>query len=256
MLPGAEMLFGGAKVSSKSYVKHGLIGMWDGIENVGFGKHSGNTLVWNNLGSLGSAYDATRVAQPTWWVDNGAVFHHKSSGLLFNIPGYFMRDIMGSEWSYELVFTPGEKWMQNVAWSGIFGNHGSGKGICGGQVGANGPDKVAFTLYDPGVPLWVASISENFALGQIASVSQSASNSRHSAMTYKDGVSVAVANDVDVELTYHNEGTYIGGAYFAEDGGRTFDGVIHCVRVYNRPITTSEVAKNHAVDVKRFGGFA
>ena len=258
MLPGAEMLFGGAKVSAKSYVKNGLIGLWDGIENVGYGKHSGNTLVWKNLGSLGSAYDATRLTQAQAWTENGAIFHYGSIDWVFEIPGYLMRDIMGSEWSYELVFTPGLEWMQNRSFSGIFGNHGSGKGIVGGQVGASGPDKFSFSLYYPGVSLWDASISENFSLHQIASVSMSASNSWHSATIYKDGASVAVADDVDVELTFDREGTYIGSAFFGRnpgEGGRVFDGTIHCVRVYNRPITASEVEKNHKIDVKRFGGF-
>lgn len=258
MLPGAEMLFGGAKVSAKSYVKNGLIGLWDGIENAGFGKHSGNTLVWRNLGSLGSEYDATRIAQPTGWTGNGAVFHYGSIDWVFEIPGYLMRDKMGAEWSYELVFTPGEKWVQCTPYSGIFGNHGSNKGIVGGQVDGNN-STVSFTLFNPAVQIWQPVISEYFSLGQIASVSEAASNASQSATAWKNGQIVNSMSNADVEITFDREGTYIGSAFFGRDpsqGWRTFDGTIHCVRVYDRPITSSEVEKNHQIDVKRFGGFA
>ena len=45
--------------SAKSYVKDGLIAMWDGIENSGFKSHSPSATVWRNLGALGSSFDAT-----------------------------------------------------------------------------------------------------------------------------------------------------------------------------------------------------
>lgn len=41
------------RISAKSYVKDGLVAMWDGIENAGFGQHSSDTSVWKNLGSNG-----------------------------------------------------------------------------------------------------------------------------------------------------------------------------------------------------------
>ena len=205
MIKGSRMMMKhGAPTPSvptaRDYVLTGLIAMWDGIENAGFGAHSGNTLVWKNLGSLGSAYDATRLAQAQAWTDNGAVFHLGSVDYVFQIPGWFLRDEMGAEWSYELVFTPDEKWVQGAGYSGIFGNHGSGKGIVGGQC--NGDySYVSFNLYDPEVVLWLPVISESFSLGQIASVSQAASNSSHSATTWKDGVTVSSVGSVDVELT-------------------------------------------------------
>lgn len=259
MIPGAQMLFGSDDaVSAKSYVQRGLIGMWDAVENIGFGQHSGNTLLWKNLGSLGSAYDATRIDQAQAWTENGAVFRFGSTAYVFEIPGYFMRDEMGSEWSYELVFTPGEKWVQCTPYSGIFGNHGSNKGIVGGQCDGNN-STVAFNLYTPAIQIWNPVISENFSLGQIASVSEAASNASQSATAWKNGQIVNSTSNADVEITFDREGTYIGSAFFGRDpsqGWRTFDGTIHCVRVYDRPITSSEVEKNHQIDVKRFGGFA
>ena len=85
----------------------------------------------------------------------------------------------------------------------------------------------------------------------MTTVSQAASNTSHTATTWKDGTQAAYVMGVDVLLDHHgtdNTGnTCIGSAYNqgSAENGRTFDGIIHCVRVYNRPITAEEVAKNH-----------
>lgn len=260
MLPGAEMLFGDAKVSAKSYVNNGLVGLWDGIENAGFGVHSANLSVWKNLGSNGSIHDAVRVSdsRSSAWVGDGAVFVGNDASYQFIIPGRLMTDVMKGEWTYEVVFTPGSQWMDGQ-WSGIFGNHGGGLGPVGGQ-NAPSANNIEFVLYYPPTPLCIFEYSD-FQVGVRTSVSQAASNSSHSATTWKDGLHAADATGVDVLLTHNgNDGTgntCIGSSYNQgqAENGRTFDGLIHCVRVYNRPITEAEMIKNHQIDVKRFGGF-
>ena len=47
----------GGKLSAKSYVQDGLIAMWDGIENAGWGVHDPNATVWKDLS--GNGYDLT-----------------------------------------------------------------------------------------------------------------------------------------------------------------------------------------------------
>ena len=41
--------------TAKDYVQDGLIAMWDGIENAGWGVHDPNATVWKDL--IGSGYD-------------------------------------------------------------------------------------------------------------------------------------------------------------------------------------------------------
>ena len=38
-----------SKLTAKSYVQDGLIAMWDGIENVGWGRHEDSPAIWKNL---------------------------------------------------------------------------------------------------------------------------------------------------------------------------------------------------------------
>jgi hypothetical protein len=57
MLIGARNAAWGGKrgLSAKDYVQDGLIAMWDGIENAGWGKHSDNPTMWTDL--TGNGYD-------------------------------------------------------------------------------------------------------------------------------------------------------------------------------------------------------
>lgn len=43
---------------AKRYVQNGLIAQWDGIENVGYGKHNSSSAKWKNLAGS-STYDFT-----------------------------------------------------------------------------------------------------------------------------------------------------------------------------------------------------
>lgn len=240
------------KPTARSYVQDGLIAMWDGVENAGWGVHDSSATVWHNLGTLGSAYDASR--EEGTFTDNAAQFARTSNTRnTFAIPAYFMRDQMKGEWSLEVVFTPGRSYFQN--YSGIFGNHDGGtKGYVFGQY-ENGT--VAFNLYAPTVRCYQPSAS-TFVAGQTYCISQAASNNTRSVVTWRNGVEVARARQVDVALNFSGDPrTCIGAAYRlrAQDiqgTDRSFDGLVHCVRVYSRAIRADEMVANHSVDVKRF----
>lgn len=55
---GARSIFGSSKVeveyTASNYVQEGLIAIWDGIENAGYGLHDDNIEYWINLVGLGS----------------------------------------------------------------------------------------------------------------------------------------------------------------------------------------------------------
>ena len=256
---GARQSFWSSGIpTAKNYIKDGLVAMWDGIENAGFGQHSSDTSIWKNLGSNGSLHDATRVSntRSTAWSDNAAVFGYNDYTYQFIIPGKLMMNVMKGEWSYELVFSPGSQWITGTQYSGIFGNHGGGLGIVGGQKDGSSAT-ISFNLYYPECQLWHPSTSV-FLSGTLTTVSQAASNIAHTATTWKNSVQVAHVTNVNVLLDHHgndNTGnTCIGSAFNqgTAENGRTFVGNIYCIRVYNRPITSEEVQKNHEIDIKRF----
>lgn len=239
-------------LTTKKYVQDGLIAMWDGIENIGFKKHSSSTKIWKNLGSLGSNYDAIRVrdgdSDPAYgtgiFSEIGAEITRDGTNTRFKVLTNDLQPKMAGEWSYEVVFTPRSGWKSN--YSGLLGCHG-GNGIVGGQY-ENG--QFSFNLYPPNRQLWLVNAS-TFSIGQLTSVSQSVSATTGIASTYKNGLLVnSVSNNA---LVITEEGFFIGSAFPGNYyGNRNFDGVIHCIRIYNRPISQIEVAANHEIDIKRF----
>ena len=230
------------------YVTDGLIAMYDGIWNAGPGRHSAATQRWANLGSLGHDYDAIRATQGEFR-DDGAVFVRDNDYHAFKtVPNDLLAKHLRGEWSYEVVFTPGKGWRSN--YSGVIGAHNSvQKGIVGGQY-ENGT--VSFTLYAPDVPLYKKAAT-SFATGVPVAISQAASNTVRTATTWRDGVVVSRKSGVNVNLTIADV-FCIGAAFSTETayGQRTFDGVIHCVRLYNRPLTETDVEKNRVMDKARF----
>lgn len=62
------LLHGEGGISAKDYITDGLFAMWDGIENIGYGKHSYDTSVWYDLVS---GYNAIiKDGVPWGWTDN------------------------------------------------------------------------------------------------------------------------------------------------------------------------------------------
>ena len=59
---GATMLKQGK--TARDYVQNGLVAMWDGIENAGWGVHDANATTWKDL--VGGVGDCTIYGTPNW----------------------------------------------------------------------------------------------------------------------------------------------------------------------------------------------
>lgn len=76
-------------VSAKSYVQDGLIAQWDGIENIGYGRHDGASIIWvdligNRTATLtehGAFSDDALVSDGIGWAAaDGKCFHREGIG--------------------------------------------------------------------------------------------------------------------------------------------------------------------------------
>lgn len=54
--------FDNKEITARDYVQTGLLAMWDGIENAGFGQHSDTLDVWKDLSNNGN--DAVKFGNP------------------------------------------------------------------------------------------------------------------------------------------------------------------------------------------------
>ena len=62
------LLRGEGDISAKDYITDGLIAMWDGIENIGYGKHSYDASVWYDL--VGGYNAMIKDGVPWGWTDD------------------------------------------------------------------------------------------------------------------------------------------------------------------------------------------
>ena len=247
----------------KEYVKNGLICWWDGIDNAGPGLHSSNTGTWKNLGSLGSAYDATRSYRNTYWEDNAARF---DASYCFLTPNYLMSSHMKGEWTVEAVFTPDSGWFRT--YRGVFGDHSSaGKGLIGLQYGGS---TIGNGVYQQGSGAGDKATmmlrSSAFSGGNIYHVSFVGSKTGVSFKIYINATEVTSSSPSyssrtgpssgDNLVLTSTHGFCIGSAMGsrASDSARNYSGKIHCVRVYNRAISEPEIVSNYKIDGRRFGG--
>lgn len=211
---------GKSALSAKSYVQDGLIAMWDGIENAGWGTHDSSATTWADLISgetvnLSSGIefgddcarttsDFSGVRWATMTDRNcqhmTAVFKTLNTGIQFVVLRMLVRSCIGAS---ELSFGIGLR--QSIPATNVVGNR--------------------------------FSLSANYAATS-SSTADSAyvngiENTKRSAVNYSSPTSSGLA---------------IGGGY----NNFPFIGEIYNIRLYSRALTASEIAQNYAIDKARF----
>ena len=227
MLIGARsgILSGGWK---NPYVTDGLIAMWDGIENAGWGVHDTNATVWKDL-----------VGDMDFTIDN-------SKGVSFSPTSLHMdkRNALGRAYTSKTVkFRTLE----------IVGKYQNGsriifinnKGKYESVVIQVNMSSVQFTNSD-------TKVIEGFSgIGSFNSLSVI-----YSATSYQ--AEYAYQNGMNMEMTSSYNDWGLHGANSFSLGARRvgiandFGGDFYCVRMYSRALTADEIAANFVIDNARF----
>ena len=217
---GAWAKRGGGVPTARDYVQDGLIAMWDGIENAGWGVHDPNATTWTELiggetvnlsSGIEFGDDCARTTSDfsgsRWALRTEkecqhmtAVFKTSSTEIQFVILRLRTRSCIGASGS---SFGIGLR--QSIPANNIVGNRFS---ISANYATASSP--TADSAYVNGVE-----------------------NTNRSAVNYANPVS---------------RGTCIGGGY----NSMPFFGEIFNIRLYSRALTASEIAANYAIDKARF----
>ena len=213
---------GDEPLSAKSYIQDGLVAMWDGIENAGWGTHDPNAMTWVDLISG----KVIQLVNGIIWMDNGLDTNFKTisknSGST-SVPVIFK--------AIEIVFrnkTPGAEFSCLIRNSDTDGG-------CGGfivQIGTLKP------LWEYGNHFNVFSVSDDI----------------HSCNVTQTGV-----GEVRY-LTYDGKSySYTGSGVYRPPfdyrlGNWSYNGSgnIYNIRLYSRALTADEIAANYAVDKARF----
>ncbi len=209
----------------------GLIAMWDGIENAGWGVHDAGTTTWRELvGGLDLA-----VSSGIFGGDGLYGTDSTACQATFADASYSLKDVMAADvattigCTLEFVCTP-------LGYSNTPYNMYSAWNMY--SVGGNPPPLWSWYRCNS----WVNNISARGSIGQPISFS---------------GASIPQTTYPYIQL-YSNGEFVAQGSYTPQTGSisDTFmvglKGAIHSIRIYSRALTAEEIAWNCEIDRRRF----
>lgn len=209
-------------VSAKSYIQDGLIAMYDGVENAGWGKHDANATTWKDLVG-GNDFEATAILNE--WTKDSAVFKGGcGKSQPWNLTNVLTLDVVGKseQTSFFAFALDGSRHRMFC----ILPTNNRGF-----QFANNAPSMFRdwYSKRWSVTATWsaIGATSQNaqFYNGEYAGI-----NSGTSSWLVQDS---AILGYTKAEYAYLGE--------------------ICCIRAYNRALTAEEIAHNYAVDKERFG---
>jgi len=237
LLAARQAMWGGAKaLTAKDYVQTGLVAMWDGIENAGWGTHDGSATVWKDLSGNGwdlIAHKGMSNVLPTFeaqyakldkncfYVYDGAI----GSGSGSKIPAAKQLEFVVK------TISTGDNCVCEFKNSNI---------AVWGWYGKACPVK-------PGYGKWIQGFDEiatsvngySFDISEINNIKP-----------YLHGLLALDVVNVQGFGSMNKNGLGFDGWY--DTPSHAYIGEIYCVRLYSRALTAAEVAANYAVDAARF----
>ena len=210
------------------YITDGLIAMWDGVWNIGGGKHDPDATVWKDL----VGYRDLTLTEYGHFDDNSFYAERNSSVANMTFAANYIKPIGGKD--FELISAHTEGCI--LVDSGMEG--GSQKLI----TFAN-PYGVIVRSYTPCVYMYgLSGNGGKIKFNQKMSISSKA-EPNYSGIVYVNG------QDATVGSYNHYVGT--GGGRFIDV--KNIGGHLYNIRVYNRELTIDEIQHNYLVDKERFG---
>ena len=212
--------------TAADYVQDGLIAMWDGIENAGWGVHKANATIWKDLvGSRDFNLSANATVKRDSLLCNG--FSAWQDG---NITEYITIEIvLKSESCNGVVWFPGDSNNRIIAHFTSVAN-----------------------------PYMQVMGGNNTKTPTVDDSKKSVSVTYHQLGSKINGydvlVNTLVPEYVFVYNTWSSRNQYTTiGAYGYNSTIRPFIGQIFCIRLYDRALTDEEVCYNYEIDRMRFG---
>ena len=224
--------------TAKDYVQDGLVAMWDGIENTGWGVHDPNATVWKNLVSSGDL----RIGSNATVVENGVdVSDGRIASGSIVLPDTFSMESVSAHRSFPQWRT----FLMACIAGDYVGAKGFHFGLLGGKVCFSNPGYKTSGEENYSEPL----LNTNYALNTNQKYSLSCSFDSTDLIIYSGGDIIGMRSGmIDMKKTSN---FYIGRSDFIDWG--SINGTSFCTRLYNRALTAAEVAANCAVDKARFG---
>ena len=231
MLLGARMgLWGGKRTpTARDYVQSGLVAMWDGIENAGWGTHDPNATTWKNLKG-DTAWDMS--VRAAWQSGGGLYFDGTWCGIAPKTSEQYVTmecvcdgvqesHLLAFGWSYQgmkkrysLLANASTSLLRCYVVAGV---------LDGTYTDAR---SFAFTIGDTSSVIYCDGASKGTSSAQRGETGQTLNHFRL--------CGYGTTTDTDVSDFFYR-------------------GKIYACRIYNRALTAVEIAANYAIDKERFG---
>ena len=219
--------------TAKDYVQDGLIAMWDGIENAGWGVHDPNATVWKNL--ISGQLDEYLLLRECSFAEDGLLLTDEQVSCAY---GSIVKTY--NEISIEICCKNNPPTVRQCDFGSI--DLYAGTGV------------VMFSnVLQKGIASnwWIKGLScEDFIVSKIGEKSQAS-------LTLESGVYTSRYNGVvcgTKKITNPNIRGFVSlGALRKDPNIRcVWNGTIHRFAIYNRSLTAGELDTNYAVDKARF----
>ena len=225
------LMAGKRKPTAKDYVQDGLLAMWDGIENAGWGVHNASATAWKDL--IGQYDGAVNLSGLSWGEDR----LHFTSGYNVNFGAVPIGS--GALWIEICLDTT-----STTSFTCYVGQ-GSMRYISSSTGGDS--KYVAFRASQPGGVGPLGFYSPNVRPNTI-SAGYTADALTH--FIYTNGA-FGAQKVYSAAYRFSSTGLLMNREYNAIYGSGVFDA--HNVRLYSRMPTADEIAHNYAIDKARFG---
>lgn len=225
--------------TARDYVQDGLVAMWDGIENAGWGVHDDSVQYWTDL-VRPSHTERFNLAASDIWMNDGLA---TSSSHMIGSGGsrFYFYDYGNPEtpdgWQFEIALSIGSvkqaggliiTWRRSTLGPLAISTAWSYLRFTGGGNGAYGSDNSSYSIADRLGDSFAATFSMKYGDKNL----------------YCDGL--LSRTDFTKQV-----GASLSHAFEIGTGGQ--DMVINGIRIYNRALTAQEIAANYAIDARRFG---
>lgn len=226
---------------AEEYVKDGLVARWDGIDNAGKGVHDPSSTVWKDLAGN---VDMALTARGSWAPEgNALVVDGPSAAASSAAPYYETIEVVYKQTTrqdctifYASGNSSGENGNLNARWF-LIDSTATGASTMKGYFDGTKTTKCFPMTFDAA------------ALRTAAGVYDSGNVVQH---VYGDGVeSTSTMNN-----TWNNwtRKSIVGNRSPTADDQYNAHGLAHAIRLYNRPLSEAELARNRAIDILRFSG--
>ena len=239
----AGCLSASAALDSTCYSQKGLVGHWDGIENLARGVHDTSTRTWKDLaGGIGDG----NLGEAVTWTDTG--WSNDANGHPVIVPGTRAAEVLSSygrfTFTLDFAFTPSRDNASQDLISTCVGSTTNFRLIhnVNSQRG-----KIRYNFYG-------LTLDSTDLIYKNEQVSYALAFTRETQRTYKNGEAFSIAEaKVTKNISQSIDGFGIGGAVSGNDSW-AMRGSFHGLRLYNRAISEEEAKLNACIDKVRFFG--